>query len=112
MKAKVVSALREGYEAFTAPLLIMKEAHDNVASQQQHEPDEQRIPADSSNERGASDVETLGKMTIVTGAALAVGGVALELAGVERTLNMPLGLGIGGLVVGAAIYGAERLTQR
>jgi len=112
MKAKVASALREGFEAFTTPLLIMKDAHENAASQQQHEPDEMRISVDSTNERGASDVETLGRMTIATGAVLAVGGVVMELAGVERTLNLPLGLGIGGLAVGAVIYGAEKLVQR
>lgn len=112
MKAKVVSALREGYETFTAPLLKMKEARDNAACQQQHEPVEQLIPAELSSERGASDVETLGKMTIATGALLVAGGMAMELAGVERTLNLPLGLGVGGLVVGATIYGAEKLIQR
>lgn len=109
---KVVNALREGCEAFAAPLLLMKEAHDNSAKERPVVTEDQHPESDMLGERGSSDVETLGKMTLATAAALAVGGAALELAGVERTLNMPLGMGVGGLVVGAVIYGGERLLNR
>lgn len=101
--------MEEGVKAFTDPLLQMKQSREDETSRRKQE--EQKTLGLINNEQGSTDVETLGKMTIATGTALLAGGLVMELAGVERTLNMPMGLGVGGLVVGACIYGAEKLIN-
>lgn len=64
--------------------------------------------------RQLSDEEILGKMTMTTGGVIAVGAVALEVIGVGPDTLMDIGayMGLGGVAVGAAVYGMSRVSNR
>lgn len=64
--------------------------------------------------RQSSEEENLGKLTMATGAVITLGAVTLEAVGVgpEDLINLGALMGLGGIAVGAAVYGMGHVSNR
>lgn len=64
------------------------------------------------NDRGSSEVEFLGKATVIVGSGVIATGILMEQVGIENLDAYTVLIGLGGMAIGGAVLAYEKLTDR